>query len=375
MPALEATIVQRAPGEVLKAIDEGECRGCSSGCCPGRGPHEALAAETVGSEKRKVNWGRDADRRGFFDALGPAGLVQCIAHRRGDQRVVRPRQQWRHAGVLEEGQGHAQAEGSPHGGRVSPWAATISRHYVLDLWAERWRRQYARGDVSIVRYTDDFIVGFAHRDAAARFWRALREGMSKCNLERPPAQTRLIECGRFAADRRRRRAQGKPATFDCLGGTHLCSTPRQGKVTVRRKTIVQRLRQQRQAVKDARRRRRPWPLPPPGAWLHRVLLGHYRYDAVPRDGSLLTVGRDTIMRYWGQTLCRRSQRHRTTWRRIYALAAHWLPHPISCLRILRNVCASRPEAGARCGSAARRELCGGLGNWHPYCDQGHSVFG
>jgi RNA-directed DNA polymerase len=327
IPTLEDKIVQRATVEVLNAIYEGDFRGFSSGFRPGRSSHDALDAVTVGIEKRNVNWVLDADIRGFFDAIDHAWLVKFIEHRIGDQRVVRHMQKWLHAGVLEEGQWHAQEEGTPQGGSVSPLAANIYLHYVLDLWADRWRRQYARGDVIIVRYADDFIVGFEQRDDAERFWRELRARMGQFNLELHPEKTRLIEFGRYAVERRKRRAQGKPETFDFLGFTHICSKTRNGKFTVRRKTIAQRLRRKLQAVKETLRRRMHWPIPQQGAWLKSVLLGHYRYYAVPRNGSLLKVFRDTIMRYWCQTLRRRSQRHRMTWPRMYALAERWLPKP------------------------------------------------
>ena len=171
------------------------------------------------------------------------------------------------------------------------------------------------------------IVGFEHRDDAERFWRALRERLGQFHRELHPEKTRLIEFGRFAVERRKRRAQGKPETFDFLGFTHISSKTRNGKFTVRRKTIAQRLRKKLQAVKDTLRRRMHWPIPQQGAWLKSVLLGHYRYYAVPRNGSLLRVFRDTIMRYWCQTLRRRSQRHRMTWPRMYAIAEQWLPKP------------------------------------------------
>jgi group II intron reverse transcriptase/maturase len=277
IPALEEKIVQRATVEVLNAIYEGEFRGFSYGFRPGRSPHDALDAGTVGIEKRNVNWVLDADIGGFFDAIDPAWLVKVIEHRIGDQRVGRHMQKWLQAGVREEGQWHAQAEGTPQGGSVSPLAANSYLHYVLDRWADRWRRQYAHGDVIIVRSADDFIVGFAHRDAAERFWRARRDRMGQFNLELHPEKTRLIEFGRFAAERRQRRAQGKPATFDFLGFTHICGKTRNGKFTVRRKTLARRLRKKLQAVKDTLRRRRHWPIPQQGAWLKSVLLGHYRY--------------------------------------------------------------------------------------------------
>jgi hypothetical protein len=295
--------------------------------------------------------------------------VKCIEHRIGDQRVVRHRQKWLHAGVLEEGHGHAQEEGTPQGGSVSPLAANIDVHSVLDLWADRWRRQDARGEVSIVRSADACIVGCAHRDDAERFWSARRDRMGQCNLELHPEKTRLIACGRFAVERRKRRAQGKPETFDCLGFPHICRKTRHGKFTVRRKTIVQRLRKKLQAVKETLRRRRPWPIAQQGAWLNSVLLGHYRYYAVPRHGSLLTVFRDTIMRYGCQTLRRRSQRHRMTWPRMYALAERWLPTP----HILPPYPAQRLCVTTRGRSPVREcrtpgSVRGGPGNRHPYRD-------
>jgi RNA-directed DNA polymerase len=228
-PTREDKIVQRATVEVLNAIYEGEFLGFSYGFRPGRCPHDALDAVTVGIEKRNVNWVLDADIRGFFDAIDHEWLVKFIEHRMGDQRVVRHMQKGLKAGVLEDGQWRAQEEGTPQGGKVSPLAANISLHYVLDVWAERWRRRYARGAVSIVRYGDDVIVGFEHRDDAERFWAELRERFRKFNLGLHPEKTRLLAFGRFAADRRQRGGQGKPETFDFLGFTHSCRKTRTGK--------------------------------------------------------------------------------------------------------------------------------------------------
>jgi RNA-directed DNA polymerase len=327
MPTLEDKIVQRATVEVLNAIYEGDFLGCSSGFRPGRGPHDALEAVTVGIEKRHVNWVLDVDIRGFFDALDHAWLVKCIAHRIGDRRIIRHMRKWLKAGVLEEGHWHAQEEGTPQGGSVSPLAANISLHYVLDRWAARWRRRYARGEGILVRYGDDVLVGFEHRDDAERFWGALRERCATFNLALHPDKTRLIEFGRCAAARRQRRGQGKPETFDFLGFTHICSKTRTGKFTVRRKTIAQRLRKKLQDVKATLRTRMHWPIPQQGAWRCSVLLGHYRYYAVPRNGSLLRVFRETVRRSWCRTLRQRRQRHRLTWQRMSALAEQWLPKP------------------------------------------------
>jgi len=367
IPALDDTIVQRATVEVLNALDAGEWRGFSSGCRPGRRPPDALEAVTVGIEKRTGNGGLGAAIRGCFDAIDHAWLVKVIAHRSGDQRVVRPRPKGRHAGVLEEGPWHAQAEGPPQGGRVSPLAAPISRHDVLDLWADRWRRQHARGEGIIVRYAADFLVGFAHRDAAARVGSARRARMSTCNLELHPEKTRLIEVGRFAADRRRRRAQGQPAPFPFLGLTPRGSPPRKGKWTVRRKTIAQRLRKKLHAIKETRRL--PWPIPQQGAWLQSVRLGHSRSYGVPRNGSLLTVGRDTMRRYGCQRLRRRRQRHRMLWPRMDALAEPWLPqphilHPYPAQRLRGTTRGKSPVRSCRTPGSVR----GVLGNWYPYRD-------
>jgi RNA-directed DNA polymerase len=199
-----------------------------------------LDAVTVGIEKRSINWVLDADIRGFFDTLDHAWLVKFIEHRIGDRRVVRHIRKWLNAGIFEDGQWRGQEEGTPQGGSVSPLLANIYLHYVFDLWAEQWRGRHARGDVIIVRYCDDFIVGFQHQDEAERFWVELRERFHRFNLELHPEKTRLIEFGRFAVERRKRRGEGKPETFDFLGFTHMCGKTRKGKFTVRRKTVANR---------------------------------------------------------------------------------------------------------------------------------------
>jgi RNA-directed DNA polymerase len=247
--------------------------GCSDGVRPGRSPHEALEAVPVGSEKRNVNGVLAADMRGCCDARDHAGRVKVVAPRSGDRRVIRPLRQGRNAGGREEGQGRAQEDGTPHGGKVSPWAANLSRHDVLDRWAERGRRRNARGAVIIVRDGADVIVGCAPRDDAERCWGALWERFQTFTLELPPEKTRLLELGRFAAARRQRRGHGKPATGDFLGWTHIGSQTRRGKVTVRRQTSAKRLRKPLQEVKAPLRQRMHWPLPPQGAWRRSVVVG------------------------------------------------------------------------------------------------------
>jgi RNA-directed DNA polymerase len=230
----------------------------------------------VGIEKRHVNWVRDADSRGFVEALDHEGLVKFVEQRRGARRVVRHRRQGLTAGGRAEGPGRAQEEGTPQGGKVRPLAANISRHEVRDRWAERWRHRNARGAVSIVRDGDDCIVGVEHRDDAERFWGELRARVQKVTLERHPEKTRRIECGRVAAARRQRRGQGKPATFDVLGVTPICSQTRKGTLTVRRQAIAKRRRKKRQEVKATLRQRRHGPIPQQGAGRRRVVVGQYR---------------------------------------------------------------------------------------------------
>jgi RNA-directed DNA polymerase len=262
-----------------------------------------------------------------YDAIDHAWLVKFIEHRIGDQRVVRHIRKWLKAGVLEDGHWRQRDEGTPHGGSASPRLANLYLHYVFARWAAQWRRRHARGEVIIVRDCDDCIVGFEHKDTAEQFRRDLRERFRRFHLALHPDTTGLLECGRWARDRRQRRGQGKPETFDFLGLTHICSQTRTGTFTVRRKTIAKRLRTKLQAIKQTLRERMHWPVRQRGAWLKSVLMGHYRYYGVPRNLSMLQVFRERILRYWCHTLRRRSQRHRMTWQRIYALATQWLPQP------------------------------------------------
>jgi RNA-directed DNA polymerase len=265
---------------------------------PGRSPHHAWDAVTVGSEKRHINWGREADMRGFYEAIAHAWLVKFIEHRLGAQRVVRHIRQWLKAGVLEEGHGRQQAEGTPQGGSARPLLAHLDLPDVLDLWAAQWRRRHARGDGIIVRYWDDFLVGFQHKDDAEPLLSDLRERCHRFSLALHPEKTRLMELGRWASERRQRRGQGKPETFDCLGLTHLWSTTKRGQLTVRRWTIAKRLRTKLQEVKQTLRERMHWPIKKLGAWLTSVVVGHYRYSGVPRNLGRLRVFRECRLRYW-----------------------------------------------------------------------------
>jgi group II intron reverse transcriptase/maturase len=274
VPALEDKIVQRATVEVLNAIYETDFVGFSYGFRPGRSQHNALDALSVGIERRKVNWVLDADIRGFFDAIDHGWLVRFVERRIGDPRVVRHIKKWLNAGVLEDGEWRREEEGTPQGGSISPWLANVYLHYVFDLWIDRWRKQAGRGDVIVVRYADDFVIGFQYRTDAEQCLAELRERLKEVNLELHPEKTRLIEFGRFAAERRKRRGEGKPQTFDFLGFTHICGNNRKGgRFTVLRHTMRKRMQRKVREIREKLYRRRHEPIPVLGRWLQSILMG------------------------------------------------------------------------------------------------------
>lgn len=330
VPALEDKIVQRSVVEVLNAIYEADFLRFSYGFRPVRNPHQGLDALTVGIMTKKVNWVLDADIRGFFDTLDHGWLVKFIEHRVADRRVVRLIQKWLSAGVLEDGKRTRSEVGTVQGGSVSPLLANVYLHYVFDLWVQRWRKKRASGDVIVVRFADDFAVGFEHRADAERFLTELRERFAEFGLELHPDKTRLIEFGRFADSNRHQRGGGKPETFNFLGFTHSCAKTRAGKFTVLRQTMRQRLRAKLEAVQTELRRRLLDPVPEQGAYLRSVVTGHVRYYGVPMNGPALKAFRGAIGWLWCRTLRRRSQRHRVTWNRMRRLISRWLPTPRIC---------------------------------------------
>jgi group II intron reverse transcriptase/maturase len=327
IPALEDKIVQRAVVEVLNGIYEADFVGFSYGFRPKRSAHQALDALTVGIMTRKVNWVLDADIRSFFDTLEHGWLVRFVEHRVADRRVVRLIQKWLRAGVLEDGKRTQRKVGTVQGGSISPLLANVYLHYVFDLWVERWRTRQARGDVVVVRFADDFVVGFEHREEAERFLAELRERFTKFGLELHPDKTRLVEFGRFADRDRRRRGGGKPESFDFLGFTHSCTKTRAGKFTVLRQTMRKRWQAKLKEVKTELQRRLHDSIPQQGAYLRSVVMGHFQYYGVPMNGRSLGAFRFAIGWTWCRVLRRRSQRHRLNWVRMRRLIARWLPNP------------------------------------------------
>ncbi len=338
VPALEDKIVQRAVVEVLYAIYDTDFLGFSYGFRPGRSPHDALDALSTGLLTKRVNWVLDADIRSFFDTLEHGWLVKFIEHRVGDRRVVRLIQKWLNAGVLEDGEWAWSEVGTVQGGSISPLLANLYLHYVFDLWVQRWRQTQAPGDVVVVRFADDFVMGFQYRHEAERFLAALRERFAKFGLALHPDKTRLIEFGPFADRNRRGRGQGKPETFNFLGFTHICGQKRSGMFTVLRQTVRRRVQAKLQEVKTELRRRMHLPIPEQGAYLRSVVGGHVRYYGVPMNGPALHLFRRAVGRLWHRTLLRRSQTHRLPWRRMIRYITRWLPfaricHPYPLVRL------------------------------------------
>src|SRR5438093_4125478 len=305
VPTLEDKIVQRAVVEVLNAIYEIDFLGFSYAFRPGRSPHAALDALSVGLLTKRVNWVLDADIRGFFDTLDHGWLVKFLEHRVADRRVVRLIQKWLRAGVLGDGQRTQSDTGTVQGGSISPLLANLYLHYVFDLWVQRWRQTQARGDAVVVRFADDFAVGFEHRQDAERFLVELRERFSRFRLELHPDKTRLIEFGRFADQNRRGRGDGKPETFNFLGFTHSCAKTRTGRFTVLRQTMRSRWQAKLKDVKVELRRRLHRPIPEQGTYLRAVVQGHFHYYGMPMNGPALSAFRRAVGRLWRQVLCRR----------------------------------------------------------------------
>src|SRR5487761_791397 len=326
--ALEDEIVQHAVGTVLSQIYEEDFLGFSYGFRPGRGTHDALDALWVGIMRKKVNWVLDADIRDCYGSVSHEWMVKFLQHRIGDRRILRLIQKWLRAGVLEDGGRSETEKGTPQGSVISPLLANVYLHYVFDLWVQHWRTQRATGEVIVVRYADDMVLGFQHRAEAERFLQDWRERLRKFGLELHPDKTRLIEFGRFAAENRKRRGEGKPETFNFLGFTHICGRSRKnGKFLVLRKTIRKRLLAKLKQVKAVLRVRMHQPLAEVGRWLRSVVQGYFNYHAVPGNSSSLWTFRLEVCKRWLRVIRRRSQKSRVTWELLERLAAQWLPRP------------------------------------------------
>lgn len=346
--ALEDKIVQQAVRVILEQIYEEDFLGFSYGFRPRRGCHNALDALYVGMNQANVNWVLDADIRGFFDAIDHTWMLRFLEHRIADRRILRLIRKWLISGVSEEGQWSRTTVGTPQGAVISPILANVFLHYVLDLWAHQWRKKHATGEIIIVRYADDFVIGFRYQRDAKRFLCEIRSRLEEFGLTLHPDKTRLIEFGPFARENRRRRGEGKPETFDFLGFTHYCSQSHTGRFLVKRRSIKKRLRATLQAIKEKLKKRMHLPIRQQGQWLRSVVQGWLQYHAVPFNRNALETFHRQACRMWRHVLRRRSQkgRRRWNWQRMYRLIDRWLPrvrilHPHPSERLI-----VKPKVGA-----------------------------
>jgi RNA-directed DNA polymerase len=337
--ALEDKVVQNAVGTVLNQIWEEDFLGFWYGFRPGRSQHDALDALYVGITRKKVSWVLDLDIRAFFDKIEHSWMIKFVEHRIGDRRIVRLIQKWLKAGVMEQGRWFETEEGTPQGAVISPTLANLYLHYVLDLWVDHWRRKEATGDVIIVRYADDAVLGFQHRKEAERFLEQLRERLGKFGLEPHPEKTRLIEFGRYAAERRKKRGKGKPETFKFMGFTHICGTSQKASLfQIRRETIGKRMAAKLKEIKAKLQQRMHESIKDTLKWLQSVVRGYFQYHAVPGNEHRLRAFRKDVLRLWLHQLRRRSQRSRWTWERFRERLAVQIPfaqieHPYPSVRL------------------------------------------
>jgi group II intron reverse transcriptase/maturase len=325
--SLEDKIVQKALVQILQQIYEEDFLGFSYGFRPGRSQHHALDALYVAIKRHKVSWVLDADIRGFFDTIDHTWMMKFMEHRVADPRVLRMIRNMLRAGVSEDGQWSKTEVGTPQGAVISPLLANIYLHYVLDLWVHRWRSHHARGEVYIVRYADDFVLGFQYRSEARRFQIELRARLAKFGLELHQEKTRLLEFGRFAAENRKKRGERKPDTFDFLGFTHYCSKRKSdGSFTLRRKTIAKKMRAKLKDVRQILRRKRHLSISQQGQWLRSVVRGHIRYYGVPGNFNAINAFCSQVVRLWLKALRRRSQKgRRLKWSRFSRWVTNWIP--------------------------------------------------
>jgi RNA-directed DNA polymerase len=325
--ALEDKIVQQAVVTILNQIYEVDFKGFSYGFRPGRSPHQALDALNVGIFRKRVNWVLDADIRGFFDNMSHEWTMKFIEHRVTDRRMLGLIRKWLKAGVSEDGQWAETHVGTPQGAVISPLLANVYLHYVFDLWVEAWRKKMASGNVIVVRYADDLVLGFEHRADAERFMTEFQDRLVKFGLELHSEKTRLIEFGRFAARDRKQRGEGKPETFTFLGFTHFSGQLTTGTFTVWRITAKKRMVAKLKAIKAELQRRKHHRTSEVGAWLRQVVLGYYQYHAVPGNTTQLRVFSRRIAWLWRNVLIHRSQRARVGWDRLTPILTRWIPQP------------------------------------------------
>jgi RNA-directed DNA polymerase len=335
VPTTEDKVLQQAVRMLLEPIYErSEFLGFSYGFRPGRSQHDALEALRVAIVGRRTNWVLDADIQQFFDTIDHGWMQKFLEHRIADTRLVRLLMKWLHAGVMEDGRLYEAKAGTPQGGIISPLLANIYLTYALDQWAHQWRGRHAHGEVYVVRYADDLVMGFEREEDARAMRTAMAERLAKFGLTLHPEKTRILRFGRFAQEHGADDGLRKPETFDFLGFTHICARRRgRGKFLLLRQTSRKKRRAKLQAIREEIRRAKHKPPAEQYRWLRLVLLGHYNYYGVPGNTRTMGSFRHQIREYWHRTLQRRSQRarwshaERTRFDRRFPLPQPRITHP------------------------------------------------
>ncbi|MCP4242380.1 MAG: group II intron reverse transcriptase/maturase [bacterium] len=332
IPAIEDKIVQGAVVTLLTPIYEAEFEDCSYGFRPRRNQHMALEAVDTMMYQGKVSWVLDADIQGFFDKISHEWLIRFLEHRIGDVRLIRLIHRWLKAGVMEDLVLRETTEGTPQGGLISPLLANVYLHYVLDLWVGQWARQVPR-DVHLVRYADDFIVGFQwRRDAIAFRWQ-LERRLAKFGLTLHPAKTRMLRFGRYARRSCGDDGRRKPESFEFLGFTHISGERENGKFLMIRITSRKRRQAKLAELKLELRRRISMPVQDQWEWLATVLRGYFQYHGVPTNSRTLWAFRRRVTAIWHKTLQRRSHKAGMT---RHSLALHDQRFPLPRPRIVHG---------------------------------------
>lgn len=325
---VEDKVVQQAMVWVLGGIYEADFLGFSYGFRPNRNQHKALDAVYVAITQKKVSWVLDADISRFFDTINHEWLLKFMAHRIADKRMLVLVERTIKAGVVEDDRYSKTEEGTPQGAVISPLLANIYLHYVLDLWANRWRKHHARGECYIVRYADDTVFGFQYEGDGVNFEKALSERLNRFSLTLNQDKTQLMEFGRFAVRNYQEKGKGKPSTFDFLGFTHICSVKRSdGKFKLLRKTMAKKMTLKLSEIKQALRKRINIDVYSQGKWLNKIIIGHYNYYAVPGNSVALDRFKTAISRLWLKLLKRRSQKFTINWKKLTKLIRFFLPSP------------------------------------------------
>ena len=323
--SVEDKVVQHALVAVLQAIYEVDFLGFSYGFRPGRSQHDALDAVYMAIKTRKVSWVLDADIEACFNRIQHDKLLAVLKRRIADRRVLRLIEQTLKAGVMDDGKWQASTAGVPQGAVISPLLANIFLHDAIDRWVNKWRTNWARGMVSVVRYADDFVVGFQYRSDGENLRSNLEKRLALYGLTLHPEKTRLMEFGRFAQTNRQERGEEKPESFAFLGFTHRCARTRDGRFAVKRTTVTKRLRGFLQEVKKTLREWRDKSPREQGEWLGQVVRGYFQYHAIPGNRAAMETVRTEVNKMWLKVLRRRSQRHALPWARFNRWVRRWIP--------------------------------------------------